>query len=141
MEETFSAADGRPVVATDTAEDIGEVKSFVLDPSARHIEAVQVSGRGRKGDVLAWRDVATFGADAVMARRAEATEQVKGTLRMRESRVLNTDGFEQGTVTDVVFDSESGAVISVRTQHGDIPAERLIALGSYALIIQPGEDE
>ena len=43
-----SRARRRSVVASDTAEDIGEVKGFVVDPSATRVDAVHVAGRGRR---------------------------------------------------------------------------------------------
>lgn len=144
MAESFNAADGRNVIAADTAETIGEVKGFVVDRTASRIESVHVAGRGRKAEVLPWSSISSFGSDAVMTEVADATERVsgehdklavKGKIVARDTRVLDTNGFEQGTVDDVMFDPDSGSLTGVLTTNGHVDASRLRALGSYAMII------
>lgn len=144
MTETFTGAEGRSVVASDTAEDIGEVKGFVVDPSATRVDAVHVSGRGRKAQVVDWSAISSFGADAVMADSSSTPEQVsteretqavKGKVAALGSRVLTTTGFDAGTVVDVEFDLGSGELTSVRTDTATFGADRLRSLGSYALVV------
>lgn len=144
MSDTFNDADGRAVVAADTAETIGKIKGFVVDPTASRIESVHVAGRGRKADVISWSSIRSFGADAVMAEMAEAAETVapgrdtkaiKGKVVARGTRVLDTNGFEHGTVDDVMFDAASGALTGVLTSEGHIGADALRSLGSYALVV------
>ena len=89
MTETFTGAEGRSVVASDTAEDIGEVKGFVVDPSATRVDAVHVSGRGRKAQVVAWSAISSFGADAVMADSSSTPEQVSTE---RETQAVQGQG-------------------------------------------------
>lgn len=146
MTETFNAAEGRPVVAGDTAEDIGEVKGFVLGPDASSIEAVHVSGKGRKAEVVAWSNIRSFGTGVVVVERASAperpatdhaTDAVKGKTAPRGARLLLTTGFEAGTVSDVEFDPDTGHVVSVATDQGTVDVKRLRSLGSYALVIEP----
>ncbi len=48
MAQTFNDAGSRAVVAADTADAIGEVKGFVVDPTASRIECIHVAGRGRR---------------------------------------------------------------------------------------------
>ncbi len=144
MAETFNDAEGRPVVAADTAETIGEIKGFVVDPTARRIDSVHIAGRGRKAEVIPWSSIKSFGADAVMAELASAAETVtsghdaqavKGKVVARDTRVLDTDGFEQGTVVNVMFDAESGELTGAITTSGRIDGSRFRSLGSYALIV------
>ncbi len=144
MSETFNSSDGRRVVAADTAEDIGEIKGFVVDPTATRIESVHIAGRGKKADVIPWASIRSFGADAVMADLANAAEQVssdhetqavKGNIVARNTRVLDTDGFEQGTVEDVMFDATTGQITGALTTQGHLDGSRFRSLGSYALII------
>lgn len=145
MSSTFSAAEGRPIVAADTADDIGEIKGFVVDTGANRIESVHVAGRGRRAEVLPWSSIRSFGDDAIIADRADAANRVaddheeqavKGSVVLRGTRVLSTEGFDLGTVDDVMFDPESGDITGVLTEGGRIEAARLRAIGSYALIAE-----
>jgi uncharacterized protein YrrD len=144
MTATFTAAEGRSVVASDTAESIGEVKGFVVDPTASRVDAVHVAGRGKKAEVVAWRAITSFGKDAVMADSASTpekvstdreTQSVKGNVDALGSRVLLTTGFEAGTVVDVEFDTDSGDLTNVRTEKETFDGDRLVSLGSYALVV------
>ena len=147
MIDTFNAADKRTVVAGDSAENIGKIRRFIVDPGANRVEAVHISGRGKKADIIEWGRL-RFGGDAVIADSGDAVERVeeerellavKGTLAMRGSRVLDTAGFELGTVEDVSFDSETGELQTVRTTTGEVDAARLCSLGSYALVVDAEE--
>lgn len=142
--DSFTNVKGRTVIASGSAESIGSVKGFVLTADGRTIESIHVDGRGKRAAVLSWSDVQAFGADAVMttAGAAPATVDddhqkaaVKGVVTMLGSRVLTIDGREVGTVDDVEFDTGSGAVVRVTTDHGPIEASRLRSLGSYALVV------
>ncbi|MEO5723215.1 MAG: PRC-barrel domain-containing protein [Ilumatobacteraceae bacterium] len=142
--DTFSHVEGRGVVASDSAESIGSVKGFVLDARGRQIEAIHIDGRGRKAAIINWSAVEAFGADAVMATSGADPSTidnehqrlaVKGVVTMLGTRVLQVDGREVGTVTDVEFDTDSGAVVRVQTDQGPIEPDRLRSLGSYALVV------
>lgn len=144
MTETFTAAEGRSVVASDTAEHIGEVKGFVVDPTASRVDAVHVAGRGKKAEVVAWRAIKSFGSDAVMADSASTpqrvstdreTQAVKGDVDALGRRVLLTSGFEAGSVVDVEFDTETGDLTGIRTEQETFGGDRLVSLGSYALVV------
>lgn len=144
MTETFTSAEGRSVVASDTAESIGEVKGFVVDRTATRVDAVHVAGRGKKAEVISWSAIKSFGADAVMADSAATPEQVtteretqavKGKVAALGSRVLTTDGFDAGTVVDVEFDTGSGDLTAVRTDTDTFSGDRLRSLGSFALVV------
>ena len=60
----FSEAKGRKVVSTATAETVGRVDGFVVDPRSRTVLALKVK-KAASGDVLPWRQVESFGTDAV----------------------------------------------------------------------------
>lgn len=144
--ELFSHVSGRSVVASDTAETIGSVKGFVLDAMGRTIEAVHIDGNGKRAIVLPWSAVSSFGSDAVMASSGDdpstitnnhERSAVSGDVTMIGSRVLTTGGLDIGTVDDVEFETDSGAVVRVLTGHGPIESDRLRALGSYALVVTP----
>jgi uncharacterized protein YrrD len=142
--DTFTHAEGRKVVASDSAETIGSVKGFVLDARGRTIEAIHVGGHGKRATILEWAAVSAFGADAVMASAGADpstidTEHqkaaVKGSVTMLGTRVLTVDGREVGKVADVEFDTDTGAVVRVVTDQGPIAPDQLRALGSYALVV------
>ena len=147
MIDTFNAADKRTVVAGDSAENIGKIRGFIVDSGANRVEAVHISGRGKNADIVEWSSL-RFGGDAVIVESGDAVAQVseerevlavKGPLAMRGSRVLDTGGFELGTVEDVSFDSETGELVTVRTTTGEVDAARLCSLGSYALVVDADE--
>jgi uncharacterized protein YrrD len=144
--ERFSQAPGRPVVAADTAESIGSVKHLVLARDGRRIEAVHIEGRGSRAVVIGWDAVEAFGVDAVIASSGSDSTGVdsdrerdaaRGDVAMIGARVLTADGAVIGAVDDVEFDTETGEVKNVLTDRGPIEPERLRALGSYALVVDP----
>lgn len=146
--ETFKQVDGRRVIASDSAESIGTVKGFVLDAAGRQIESVHIDGRGKNAHLVAWSTLSSFGADAVMVpSEADRTTvddghqkaAVKGNVAMVGSRVLTSDGLEVGVVDDVDFDTETGAIVRVITDHGPIEASRVRSLGSYALVVDAAD--
>ncbi len=145
MRESFKNAEGRRVVSGETAEDLGEVKSFVVDPTARHIDAIRVSGRRSSAEFVRWSSITAFGVDAVVtagdgaveeASAERETEAVNGKITMSGSRILNTSGLEEDEVRDVIFDTDTGELLAVETSTGQIDASRFRALGSYALIVE-----
>ena len=147
MIDTFNAADKRTVVAGDSAENIGKIRGFIVDPGANRVEAVHISGRGKRAEIVEWGRV-RFGGDAVIVESGDAVERVdtdrelaavKGPLAVRGSRVLDTAGFELGTAEDVSFDTETGELVTVRTTTGEVDASRLCSLGSYALVVDAEE--
>lgn len=142
--DTFTHVQGRGVVAADSAESIGSVKGFVLDTRGRQIQAIHIDGHGKKATILEWSAVKAFGTDAVMASAAgdpsaidndHQKAAIKGAVTMLGTRILAVDGRELGTVTDVEFDTDSGAVVRVQTDQGPIEPDRLRSLGSYALVV------
>lgn len=144
MSERMSEALGRPVVAADTAENVGEVRAFVLDRSGRTITQLHVAGRKRSAELVNWSDLAGFGTDAVTVTsqgaitdsvEERAEEMVRGHVEAIGARVLDTDGFEHGTVVDIEFDPDNGAVLAVIGDDSRWPGETVRSLGSYALIV------
>jgi uncharacterized protein YrrD len=140
------AALGRRVVAVDTAEDVGTVKAFVLDHTGRHITHLHVAGGRRSAQLVNWSDLTAFGSDAVMVASQDAVtdsvqeradEMVRGHVEAIGARVLDTAGFEHGTVTDIQFDPDNGTVLAAVGVDSRWPGDTIRALGSYALIIDP----
>ncbi len=144
MNERMSAALGRRVVAVDTAEEVGEVKAFVLEPSGRRVTQLHVAGRKRSAELVNWSDLAGFGPDAVMVASQDAVtdsveeraeDMVRGRVATIGARILDTDGFEHGRVTDIEFDASDGTVVAALSDDARWPGDAIRALGSYALIV------
>ena len=138
----FSDATGRPVVSTSTAETVGKVSGFVVDPGTRSVLAVQVR-KSDAGDTLRWPQVVAFGSDAVTVEGpgsiTDADADVQALLgrdhRLVGKRVLSTEGDELGTVTDLEFDGDSGSVTRLLLADHAIAGVRLRGVGSYAVVV------
>lgn len=146
MTTSIRSSLGRKVIAANSADEIGNVKTFVIDPTGRQITHLQIAGRKRSAQVVDWAQLASFGADAVIVHNADAVhdvvaertgDMVRGTIDLLGSRLLSTDGVQVGTVTDVDFDETSGQIEAVATEHGRIDGTNICSLGSYALIFEP----
>jgi uncharacterized protein YrrD len=138
----FSDAAGRQVVSTSTAETLGQVEEFILDPQ-RHVIAALRLKKTSQADTLLWTDITAFGADAVTVAGVEKLATAGPQLtalggkdhRVLGKRVLSTAGDELGTINDVEFDPETGTVTALVLVTGDIAGIRLIGIGSYAVIV------
>ena len=109
----FSEADGQKIVSTSTAETVGKVGGFVVDPQSRTVVAVTVK-KSAGGDLLRWSDVYAFGQDAVTITGAEVLSTPDPALAqladkshdLLGKRVLNTAGDEIGKTVDAEFDPQ-----------------------------------
>lgn len=139
MIESFLNALGRSVVAGDSAENIGAVKSFVVSEDAGHICSIHIGGHRRGAMFLAWQSVGSFGPDAIVAKARPETgwKPDRFGVDLIGSRVLTTTGFIAGKVLDVRFETTDGSVVSVETDAGSIDAARLRSVGLYALVVAP----
>lgn len=144
-DHTMKDMTGQSVVAIDTAEKIGSVKHFVVSSDGRAIERLHIDGRNKKALFTEWSDLESFGEDRVMVKAADAAagsdddrdiDVAKGNIGLLGSRVLDTAGFEHGTVADAIFDAGSGSIVSILTDDDDtIASDRIRSFGSYALVI------
>ena len=134
---------GRPVVARDTAETVGDVQGAVVDVPSRRIVALQV-GKGRKARLVDWASLSGVGPDAVVvlsesALRGPAGEReegfVKGGLPLLGARVLTDRGDVIGSLDDVEFDEESGSVDTLVAGEHQLAGTDLRAIGSYAVVV------
>lgn len=139
----FSDAKGRKVVSTSTADTVGKVHDFVVDPASRSVVAV-VCKKTEDGDTLLWSDVTAFGDDAVTVANAgvlgTGDERVAGLAgkdhHVLGKRVLTTRGADIGKVKDVEFDHESGAVENLLLDGESVGGARLVGIGSYAVVVR-----
>ncbi len=139
----FSEADGQKVVSNATAGTVGKVHGFVVDPASRQVVALELK-KTDGGDTLAWEDIAAFGADAVTVADAEAIGEPSEAVaeltgkdhRLVGKRALSDGGDELGKVKDVVFDPENGAITGLVVEKEELAGERLIGVGSYAVVVK-----
>lgn len=140
----FSEAKGRKVVSSSTAETVGKVKGFVVDPTSRSVVALRL--RKADGEILRWRDLTAFGADAVtisgadrIVEQDDAVEALTGKDHtLLGKRVLTADGDEVGEVADVDFEAASGAITTlVIAGRDDVEGSRILGVGAYAVVVGP----
>ncbi|MGB6162965.1 MAG: PRC-barrel domain-containing protein [Pseudonocardiaceae bacterium] len=140
----FSQARKRNVVNTTTATRVARVDGFVVLPGPARVALLRLGKVSGAGTLLAWDDVQGFGPDAVTvatdavirpARDAVEQRAEDNDLEIMGKRVLTEQGMELGPVTDVDFDPETGAVISLITKNETIDGQRLIGLGGYAVVV------
>ena len=136
---------GRKVVNLEDAETLGRVDRYVVDPSKRAVVALRLSKV--KGDAcfLSWTDLHAFGADAVTVSKAsclrpaadEAEERAASNeLQVIGKLVLTQSGTALGKDVDVEVDPGSGTIVALDLgEAGTVAGDRIIGLGSYALIV------
>lgn len=148
---------GRKVVGVADATSLGTVSGFVVRPDEPRLAAMRLRRPGGRSTVLPWSRVRAVGADAVMARPADADEGAQDGAEGEEQgglskhavkhgevlgkRVLTELGEEIGEVTDAEFDPETGALLSFSVGGGAVADEtldatRMTGLGSYALVLR-----
>ena len=139
----FSDSRKRKIVATSTAQTVGRVHHFVVDPATRSVVAVGVK-KAPSGNTLRWSDVVGFGADAVTVSGAdritdappEVTALTGKEHEILGKRALSTTGDDLGTVEDIDFDPTSGVITRmVMSTQDDIEGGRLVGVGSYAVVV------
>ena len=139
----FSDSLGRKIVSLATAETVGTLGEFVVDPQTQRVVALGVS-KSKNGDTLAWNSIESFGPDAVTVAddtRVAGAEREVAQLSGKEhaflgKRVLATSGDEIGKVDDVDFDPGSGVLLTIAVTGSEIDAERLVGVGSYAVVVE-----
>lgn len=139
----FSEARGHKVVSTSSAETVGLVDHLVVDPRTRSVLALRLK-KSKAGDTLRWSDLTAFGADAATVSGedllTEPDEKVAAlSAKEREilgKRVLSSAGDELGSVADVDFNPETGTLTTLVLDRGEVSADRLMDVGSYAVVVK-----
>ena len=135
---------GSRVVSRATAEPVGEVNDVVVDPRLRRILALQV-GKGRKARLADWGSLSGVGPDAVVVSSEEALRggvddreerTLKGDISLIGARVLTDRGDSLGAVVDLELDEATGNLGALQVESGPIDADRLLAVGSYAVVVR-----
>jgi uncharacterized protein YrrD len=140
----FSQARKHAVVNTATATRVARVEGFVVLPGPARVALLRLGKVSGAGTLLAWDDVQGFGPDAVTVASDAVIRPARDRLEQRAEnndleilgkRVLSEQGTQLGTVTDVDFDPETGAVTLLITKTATISGQRLIGLGGYAAVV------
>lgn len=139
----FSEAMGHKIVDKSTANTVGKVRTLLVDPRSRSVAALRLK-KSDRGEVLRWGDLIAFGVDAVTigdpAAIIELDDEMKALRgkrgRILKKRVLTTGGDELGEVSDVEFNPDTGKLTSILLQDRVIAAERLVDIGSYAVVVK-----
>jgi uncharacterized protein YrrD len=138
----FTECAKHPVLDTTTAEEVGRVDGFIIDPSGHRIHAVRV-GKHKGGSILPWGEVQACGPDAVTISSDAAVrapgEPLDEAHDVLGQRVLSEEGFELGVVDDVEFDPESGELQQIDLVDRSVDARTLIGSGRYALVVRHTE--
>lgn len=141
MRRLLKDVTGARVMSKASAQKMGKVERVLLDVPPRRVVALQV---GRDG-LVDWVDVSGVGTDAVVVESEERVRQaadareeraMAGDFDWKGKRVLSNHGNELGTVTEVELDEVTGAIEAVLTSAGQVTADRLVALGSYCVIVR-----
>lgn len=148
MSDSFRQAAGRKVISRASAQELGSVTHLLIDAERGHVATV-VIGRGRKAHLVDWSALSGFGPDAVMvgdegALRPPADDRERaaadGKLDLVGARALTERGNLLGTVDDVTFDPQTGALETLRVGDRDIPAGSLLGSGSWAAVLDETEE-
>jgi uncharacterized protein YrrD len=141
----FTEIHGRKVVSLADAETLGRVDRYVIDPGRQAVVALRLSKVRGDACFLSWADLHAFGADAVTvddaSRLRPAADDAEERAASKELQVigklvLGTSGTVLGKGEDVEIDGESGAIVAVDLgEAGTVPGDRIIGLGSYALVV------
>ena len=95
-------------------------------------------------DTIPWDSVDAFGEDAVMIKDEDVLVVPSGrlaeltgkSLKERGKLVLSSAGVDLGKVDDVEFDPKTGVLTGLLLEDITIDGGRLLAAGSYAVIVQ-----
>lgn len=148
MSDSFHRAARRKVLSRASAQELGAVEHLLLDAQRRQIAAV-IIGHRKKAQLVDWAQLSGFDPDAVMvsdesALRPPANERERaaadGKLDLIGIRTLTETGNELGTIDDVSFDPDTGAVETLRNDDREIPAGSLLGSGSYAVVLDARQE-
>jgi sporulation protein YlmC with PRC-barrel domain len=140
----LSELKGRRVMARDNAQVVGTIRRLHLDVETSRIVGVELEGALDRDTIVEWPAVLAVGADALMIENAsdrreplDEVEQafVAGEFDLAGKLVMHDTGDVLGKLEDLAFDERTGRVTELYVPGHVIPVDRMVALGSYALII------
>lgn len=145
---------GLPIIALDTAEEIGITTHYVTDPTENRVIGFVVSrgnGLAEKRAYL-FGDVVNFGEDMIILNSQEVLRPVSMVEEMRphlrddqerpHRKALTSDGQYLGTLTEFTFDERSARVLSHWLTPGsgeggvEVPGEALVSSGDRIALLR-----
>jgi sporulation protein YlmC with PRC-barrel domain len=136
----------REVVDTSSAEGVGRVAGAVLHLDPPRVHALVLT-RAKHGPLLSWSDLTAVGPDAVTVPSAtvlrDAVDSAEAAAAdpdrdLLDKPALSEFGMDLGTVLDAELDPDTGALLSIVTDRGEIDPKRLLGVGGYAAIFRDG---
>jgi len=121
---------GKNILTLDTGSKLDKVKDVVIDPQGRAVVALVVDEGGFMSDsrVVPIDEIASFGKDAVVIQSDASVVRVNDRQELRDyvdsdetilgKKVYTTEGEDQGSINDVYFDEQSGAVVGYEISGG-----------------------
>jgi len=139
---------GRLLLNCETAEEIGHVKEFWLEPTNHQVMAiVSESGFLRKtAQFIRWEQVEAIGEDSILVSLSVETsgEPPQGSELVIGHELWTNDGNKAGTITDYCFDLKTGAVVAYLFKSNSwqgmtggvylLPPEAVLSTGTKRLI-------
>lgn len=140
----FTQAQGLPVITAEEAEPLGRVEGLTIDAHTRSVACLRLTGAPKHATAIAWNAVEGMGRDAVIVHSRALTDRGHSSFPAHQEalghHVLTENGTAHGTVKDIAFDDTTGQVRTLYTALGDISGDRLIGLGSYAVVVRVDSD-
>ena len=133
----------RPVMAVETATELGKVSGFAIDPDTCRMAAVRY-GRGSSTRIAKWEILAGIGPDAVMVadhgriiapQTPEEELIAKGDRGLLGHRVLSEIGNDLGTVIDFDIDADTAEILHVVTDQMTLDGQVLRRVGPVGAIV------
>ncbi|MEU6767389.1 PRC-barrel domain-containing protein [Streptomyces sp. NPDC046853] len=140
----LSQALGLSVVSAEDALPAGEVAGLGIDPRTCRITELYLKN-AKSGDSVPWARVRGMGPDAAIIDTAageagRSSPHSRAHKRLLGKRVLTEYGEDIGTLTEVTFDPDTGAVgdLYIGRDQTPTPGSHLIGIGPYALVLAAG---
>lgn len=151
---------GLNVLTLDEGKEIATVKDVIYDPKDNKVKALLIDGGGWFADakVIRIEDVKSIGRDDVVVQRALAIRKAtdvgrkvahiaKNDTYLTKTTVITEAGTKLGQVSDIYFDSKTGAVSEFEVTQGigsgkkQIKIRDLVTVGTDATIVKAYTEE
>lgn len=123
-------------MGTTDAATLGKVDLLLVDPATARVVALKLTKTSGASDLLRWEDVASFGPDAITVAASDLLTDKTGGVDVLGVRLLEDSGDGLGQTKDFEFDPVDGSVLMLLTKDAEVRGDRMLALGSYALIVR-----
>ncbi len=142
---------GMPVYSIQEAQQLGNVKSLLIDNREKRISGIIVERRrfGREERLISFAHIQSVGEDVITVDKSLVAErrnahpqymrQARNPINIIGSRVFSVGGKTLGKVDEFRFDSQSGAITALEISgNGGLFKERFLLDGAYIKTIALG---